>query len=644
LVQRTLSPANLPGLRILKAQRREMDNATATLLFKAFWEQLWSVDLSRNRISDDMLEVMHHYSFPSQTSRTGDFAVEGRISYAQEASNWFGSFCFVSESKWSASFSHPHRHLVDAPVYTPHVEDGPLPSVSPRLNGRVKIRLDSADAIKTMFSGNAGSHGPPLEYVQGLDICRGHQGITHLYLNGNNISAGALAKMIRLSPGQLQHLECDSLSFKLPDVPAPSWLSKARLSGTLGWAHVFRPVFSANLQVLRIHHSLVTQLPSLEIDGLSPMANMWVAETRLLPRAELAYPEAFVPDMNPRLQLLVLAELPRYSTGPLIEKLINFLKLASIQERAIQDVKTAGRHGPATLTGLRHIRLEFQADPREELELGDSGGEFDIDAAAIMGESSKEFSFFGESSWSSPPSTSKPSSSTSTGAAAIPSPPVRHPLPEPWNTTNQSARPGSPRPRSASPKTCTSPETDPETQHKSHTWTWHSTRFTVPIWIGPGAGQKSSHNHTPAVQEYMRLLRAHPQQLQSNPVPASPCHVAAGVPAGEYVFSAAWEAILIPPLPSAPVTTTHDKVSGGSSSRNDTTPPKPTRAELQGMRDVIAALKEYRAQTRRAYAEAWKQAREKGEVEVRLEAPHFHWTGKLEVLVVEDYATSRFWR
>jgi hypothetical protein len=510
-----------------------------------------------------------------------------------------------------------------------------------------------------MFSGNAGSHSPPLEYVQGLDICRGHQGITHLYLNGNNISAAALAKMIRLSPGQLQHLECDSLSFKLPDVPAPSWLSKARLSGTLGWAHVFRPVFSANLQVLRIHHSLVTQLLSLELDGLSPVANLWVAETQLLPRAELAYPEAFVPDMNPRLQSLVLTELPRYSTGPLIEKLISFLKLASMQERDIQEVRTAGRHGPATLLGLRHIRLEFQPDPREELGHGDSDDELDIDAAAIMDDSSKEFSFFGgESSWSSSSFTSK-TSSTSARAASIHPPSVRHPAPEPRNTTNQSARPGSPRPRSPSTETPTSSETEPdagqETQHQSHTWTWNSTRLSLPIWIGPSP--KGSNNHTPAVQEYMRLLRAHPTQFQSNPVPASPCQVAAGVPAGEYIFSAAWEVILFPPSPSPSPTSntnTDDKSSGGrgagrsshsnSSRSRNTTPPNPTRAELKGMKDVIAAIKEYRAKTRRAYAEACRQARERGEREVRLGEPHFHWTGRLEVMVVEGDRAGRFWR
>ncbi|KAG7285565.1 hypothetical protein NEMBOFW57_010194 [Staphylotrichum longicolle] len=406
LIQRALSPAHLPALRILKAQGREMDNQTASLLFKSFWEQLWSVDFSRNKITDDIFDDMHQFSFPAQNSRTGDFAIEGRLLHLPEGSASFGKFCFVSESKWSVDFTHPHRHHADAPFYTAHVEDGPLPSIKPRLNGRVKIHDDSPDAIKTVFSGTAGSHAPSLEHAQGLDICEPHQGITHLYLNRNNISAAALAKVIRSSPGQLQHLECDSLTFNLPETAPPSWLSKARLSGTLGWAHVFRPVFSANLQVLRIHHSLVTQLLSLQLAGLTPAAKLWVAETHLLPRAELAYPEAFVPDMNPRLRSLVLTQIPQRSTGPLIDKLIRFLKLASIQERAIQDANAtfASRHGPATLLGLRHIRLEFAPDPRDEL-----GDELALDAAAVMDDSTTEFSFFGDSNWSSTTSSSSPS-------------------------------------------------------------------------------------------------------------------------------------------------------------------------------------------------------------------------------------------
>ncbi|KAK3906469.1 hypothetical protein C8A05DRAFT_40741 [Staphylotrichum tortipilum] len=587
LAQRTLSPDQLPSLRILKAQGREMDNATACLLFKIFRTQLWSVDLGRNRVTEGMFNYLREVSFPERSMRTGDFAVEGRILYPLGhpseggGSASFGRFCFVTESEWSRTFSHPHRHLADAPPYTAHAYDGAQPpSVEPRLNGRAKARLDTPDAIKTMFSGTVSHPAPPLESVQALGVCRGHEGITHLHLNGNRISAAALAKLIRSSPGQLQHLECDSLSFSLPDAaPAPSWLSRARLSGILGGAHLFRPVFSANLQALRVHHSLVTQLPTLELDGsppLSPLESLWAAETLLLPRVELAYPEAFVPDMNPRLQSLVLTHIPRWSTGPLAEQLISFLRLASAQERAIQDARAACRRAPATVRGLRHVRLEFAPDPREEGGLdGDSDSDAaaaaaGFDAAAVMDDSSKEFSFFGESNWSST---------------------------KPVTTTVNTPRPSA---RSASPHT-PSPSSSPTP-------------------------------HLPNQPSY--------PQLWTDPVPASPCHVAAGVPEGLFLFGAAWGSILCP---------VSSLGFGPTPRRGDTSAlPKPTQAELKSMRDVLEEVKAYRAQTRRAYDEEKERTVREGGREdgVRLGAPHFHWMGRLEVVLGALGVGERFagWR
>ncbi|KAK3298018.1 uncharacterized protein B0H64DRAFT_416838 [Chaetomium fimeti] len=700
LAQRTLSAANLPSLRILKAQGREMDNATATLLFKAFWEQLWSVDLSRNKLTDDILDVMHQFSFPSQTSRSDHFAVEGRLLEHPTGTVSFGKFCAIRESSWSATFSHPHRHVADAPNYALNAEDGYQPSSTPRLNGRVKIRPDSPDAMKTLFSGNSGSHPPSTESVHALDTCRGHQGVTHLYLNGNNISAAGLAGMVRSSPGQLQRLECDSMTFKLPEAAPPSWLSRAKLSGTLGWAHVFRPVFSANLQVLRIHHSLVTQLLSLELDGLSPLANLWVAETQLLPRAELAYPEAFVPDMNPRLQSLVLTRIPRYSAGPLIDKLINFLRLASIQERAIQDIKIADRHGPVTLLGLRHIRLEFEPDPRDELG-DDSDPEFDFDAAAVMDDATNEFSFFGESAWSPSPQPKPPSSATPAVQRQPPVPTVHitpdpDPEPEPRRQPEpQSARP-QPQPRppphppsyshaasttTPSPETPASPETRPDRPQpdsEPHTWLWNGTAHSAHVWTGPAASPSPREQQrqqqqplvpipTPnldsapaAVREYTRLVRAHPR-LKTDPVPASPCHVAAGVPssaaaaaaAGEgegtplrLVFSAAWECLLCPPT----LGNNNERFGrgGGEALSFAAKPTLPTRAQVRGMRDVVEAIKAYRVGTRRAWEGVKREAaaRGGGGREVKLGGPHFHWGGRLEVEVDGAGAVhqSRYWR
>ncbi|KAL2257795.1 hypothetical protein VTK26DRAFT_9163 [Humicola hyalothermophila] len=659
--QFALNPASLPNLRILKVQGREMDDTTAALLFKTFKSQLWSVDLSRNKLSDGMLDEIHNSSFPAGIARTGDFSVEGGLTYPPgEGSALFGKFCFVNESQWSASFSHPHRYLADAPVYTRHAQAGIHGDTSLRLDGRMSICLDSADRVKEALAGRPGSHSPQMDVIHGLDICRGAQGITHLYLNGNDISAAALVRMIRSSPGHLHHLECDTVSFKVHEAASRSWpLSKYSLSGILGSAHVFRPVISPNLQVLRIHHSLVTQLLSLEAENVTAMSNWWLAETYLLPRAELAYPVPFVPDMNPRLQSLVLTQIPRYSTGPLIEKLINFLKLASIQERTIHEIKVANRRrGPMLLLGLRHLRLEFQHDPREALE-NDPGDEDDLDPAEAL-DTSKEFSFFGDSGWSSTRlRTDKPP------ASAMASPPVVNTprsAPEPRDTNqnnNQSGR----LERFPSPEAETGQQRHSPSEHRTCTWTWNATDITVPVWIGPAGhldpdDNDGNRHHTPAVREYARLLRSDPR-LRADPVPASPSHVAAGVPPGSYVFSAAWDAIVLaPPAASSPSSPSllrpsplQSPTGTSTSIRTAAAPPcvpelrEPTRAELRGMRDVVAAIKEYRARTRAAYAAARKRGTstegEQGEPHF-----HFHWTGRLEVSMADAAAGAmgRYWR
>lgn len=614
----TINPDNFPRLRILKLQGREMDSSSTNMLFKIFKKQLWSIDLSRNKVSDGICRDIH-LSFRELMLMGGDFAVEGRRLVTPALQNIsFGQFCFVEESMWSATFSHPHRYLVDAPLYSQGSQENlQFAEDNARLDGRVPIRSDSVDAVKAVFSSGPGCHRPSPEVIHELDICRGHGGITHLYLNENNLSATALGTIIRPSR-QLQRFECDSMSIKIPEAARlPSFLRKASLSGILGLAHVFRPIISANLQVLRIHHSLVTQLPCLEAENMPTLAAWWLAETHLLPRAELAYPEAFVPDMNPRLQSLTLTHIPRYSTGPLTDKLVKFLKLASLQERAIQDFKAeavTNRHNPLTLLGLRHIRLEFRHDPRGELAVDyEDEGNFGL---AELVDASKRFSFFGDCGWTR----------SSSGTAQPSTVGERHPVVD--NPHNAPERSGL---ESGRPNHALDTETETETETVTHeyrtcSWTWRGEIMSAPVWIGSTYHQQ----HSLAVREYMRLLRADPG-LCARLEPASPNHVLAGVPYGKYIFAAAWDAILVPP------TTT----GRGHDVR------RPTRVELLGMRDVVADLKAFRARSRDAYRGVCESGAGRTNWEPPLGRPHYHWSGKLEVLMEDTtahYQQSKYWR
>ncbi|KAK3387478.1 hypothetical protein B0H63DRAFT_470121 [Podospora didyma] len=638
LTQLVLSSANLPRLRILKAQGREMDDATALLLFQAFGDQLWSLDLSRNNLTDRGLSFMCEWAFSRHSLRSDQtsgerFEVEGALSFCPgDDSEPFRSFCFVKESPWSATYSHPQRYLVDAPVYTRDVQ-GPTPQGIPcpvRLNGRVKIRDDSASSIQKILSANSMHLIPQLEeHVHDLDICQGHGGITHLYLNENNISAQAVVQMIRSTTGQLEHLDCDSMFLHGPSGSLPKWMPRtAKLSGILGAAHLFRPLFSSNLQVLRIHHSLVTQLPSLETDDLPTIANLWLAETFLLPKAELAYPEAFVPDMNPRLQSLTLTRIPRYSTGRVIEKLIGFLKLASVQERAIQDAQVSTRRGPFLLLGLRRIRLEFEHDPSEELaEFSDS-----LELGVPINSVTQEFSFFGNSGgWGSSPTTesSTPTiTSNNTGSGKNSNKSHRTPPTSVERHTGGGRQPHS----SVSELSENGQESGRLVElHHPETDSQSGLDFSVSGWTcggGRGGGDGKS-RRTTAVHEYLSFLRDRDLHTAAGtnrtpPEPASPNHVAAGCPPGSYIFTAAWDAILF---------------SDCQSMR------KPTRLELEGMRDVVGAIKAYRLETRRAFDTARRMNGRSGMP--LLGEPHFHWSGRLEVSMKDTmahYHASRYWR
>ncbi|KAL2265168.1 hypothetical protein VTJ83DRAFT_6268 [Remersonia thermophila] len=654
MLYRSLRPGRLRNLRVLKVRGCGAGSSAAQQLLFSFRGQLWSIDVSRNRLTDGALDLMSQVCLPQRTLRLVRFASEGRALMDPDASSpWFGRWFTVHESDWSRTFSHPLRYLADPPLYAvPAPQDAGLPNVGHRLDGLVEILPDSADALKLMLAGPAGSHPPDPRHTRISEVLQDQRDITHLYLNDNpDISAAGLARMIRLSGSRLQRLECNSPAIRHPAVASFSWLpSSAKLWGFLGWAHLFRPIFSADLQVLRIHHSLVTQVPSLEIDGLSAAACCWLAETHFLPRAELAYPEVFVPDMNPRLRSLTLCRIPRRSSGPLIDKLISFLRLAAVQERAIQDFKaSAGRACEgAVLPGLRHIRLEFEPDVFEaEGILGADDAEdqeYDLDAGTLLDDAAAQFSFFGESRWSPWPASAAaaapPSAASAHADPGIPPADNRRtrappPLASPHKPLSSGRVDGSRHPDSelvrpastsvlspASPFTSSSSSqpqpasaftdiaiieaidnpmvnqtfsrredstlSDSDSDHASigyesqnsptassvssydhdsrpgpgehyphtlirHTWTWEDKTHEKLVLIGePGHSEPQvtdeRERYPPAVHNYARL--AHMPCLQRDPCPATPNHIAAGVPEGNVIFSAAWDAMLYPPLPA----------------------------------------------------------------------------------------------
>ncbi|KAK1994332.1 hypothetical protein LX36DRAFT_713942 [Colletotrichum falcatum] len=592
---------NLGRLKILKARRREVNDALALSLFEAFKSSLWSLDIGQNNITDGVLNqfVTHCFTSPPLRSQSR-FATEGRLVFDGQGNDAYGQFVYIEESDWSDTFRHPERHFVDAPAYC--ADAGRVlqeEEEAVRTNGRTPLRRDSVDYVKAAIAGSVDQTAPEWSDMPYLDVCTAPAGITHLHLSDNRVTSSGLERLVRTSHGQLEELSCDSLLFqpvhrssaKQQHLP---WPSNMKLRGALGCAYVFRPVLSSNLRVLRIHHSLVTQIPTLETDGLSTLARLWLAETSIRERSEMAFPAAFEPDTNPRLTSLTLTNIPRRSNGPLIDKLLHFLTLAGLQEHAIQaTAHSSSRRSPVLLRGLRHICLEFEADPIED-PAGFSTVE-DLDAEGLLSMDEEEaFSFFaGE----------RPRPRASAEAA-----------------TKKKATDGRGflvRPHEAtagSPAGLRRSEIDGEYMRYSDTWGQQQTDRKV--WVGPGVPGAN-----PAINEYMKLAMRPP--LRSRVGPASPAHVRAGVPTGALLFHAAWDAIVMP---------------------RELRPPR--RAELDGMRDVLEAVKSFRAETR-AGCEAAKGQAAVGGMAEPTRPRRFFWTGRLEVSAQQSMAHYRapgYWR
>lgn len=557
----------LPELRVLKLQGKEVDNAMVENLANSFGTRLWSLDLTDNQLTDRALDHLGaRCLWPADLRSDTHFDVEGKLEFGTASPN-VGTDIHIVESGWSSSFSHPDRHLVDAPSYNVH-DTLPQEYVLKRLDGRTRIKCDSADAVRRGLQGEDPYHLPSSFQTT--------RGLTHLNLSGNQVSSLGLTKLLSLCRGHFQQFTCDSmLLIPYSKAAATAWPKMAKLHGFYA-AWTLRPLFSSNLQVVKLHHSIVTRIPTLEMEGLSALGRLHISENSILPRAERAFPEPFIPDMNPRIESLTLTCIPRRSSGPLINGLISFLKLLATQERAIFDISS--RRGPEVLAGLRHFRLEFEQDPCEEY----SQHTEDIDAEQLLNSGDTGFSFFQDESKQARPQSVSPTNSIS-------------------NTVSKGR---------------SSTQNDLDHFEGTHLDVdiWRDGKSTsTRVWIGPRDGKE------PLLRDY-RQLALH-SRVHDNIGPASPAQVQAGVPSTELVFHTAWCMTIMPPELK-----------------------EPTRAELDGMRDVLTELKQFRSEGRAKYR---KLQKEFGCQIVPPGQPHGYWLGRLEVStrqVASRRQKPNYWR
>ncbi|KAI8955863.1 hypothetical protein F4801DRAFT_586541 [Xylaria longipes] len=586
-IQSSLNPTYLPELRVLKVQGREADDAAAQLLFQTFRLQLWSIDLSDNKLTDHSVDALLAHCFSSLSFRNdARFEVEGKVVVPNDlGSRKYGPFDFVQESSHSASFTHPERYLADPPVYAHRADQVELQEwQTVRSDGINPPRLDDAGSVKKMLLEDAlfQTNTTPRQPIRNLHLLRG--GITHLYLNRNSFTANGIGRLLRVSLGRLEHFECDSCLYTSPVKISDESKQQLHVAGIFGLSQIFRPVVSSNLRSLRVHHSLVTQVPGIIADGLPLATAQRLSETIFFKRVSRVYPQCFVPDMNPRITSLTLTNIPARSVGRVIEQLTSFLDLASSQQKAMRQARLGMEDRHTTmLSGLRHLRLELDPDFSDDELDSSTGRDIDYDKLLDPGDDdfgNSTFSFFADAKQTMPdqPSAGRGSARNELRSA----------------NTEQYSQWKSGRLKS-SPYSDTKSHYINYFEEASNSWTGNV--FSVPVWIGPG-----TIGPHPAVNEYMWNLQD--AKLRTNVGPATPDHVAAGVPALTYIFYAAWDAMIFPRNLAAAV-------------KNSGTDP---------LQDVAAAIKEYRVRT-------------KG-------TPH-HWDGKIELVRTNRssrYHASEYWR
>ncbi|KAI0877111.1 hypothetical protein GGS24DRAFT_448819 [Hypoxylon argillaceum] len=586
-IQSSLNPVTLPELRVLKAQGREVDDATAKLLFQTFRLQLWSIDLSDNRLSDNAIDPMLTYSFASLSFRSEfNFEVEGKVEMPKNfGTREYGPFEFIQESSHSSSFTHPERYLADPPAYSHRVgQTEPQEWQTVRSDGTNQLRRDGATVVKEALLEDAFplTSRTTRQPVQDLHIPRG--GITHLYLNRNGFTANGIGRLLRLSLGRLEHFECDSCLHISPISSLDQSQPQLRVGGVFGLAHLFRPVFSSNLRSLRVHHSLITQIPDILAEDFPLATALRLSETVFFKNISRVYPQRFVPDMNPRITSLTLTNIPARSIGRIIEQLTIFLDLASSQQTSIRRARlTMNDRRAAILRGLRHIRLELDPDFSDDVLGPSTGRDIDYNKLLDPGDDSfsdNTFSFFEDTrqNMRNQPNAERGSSANESSHANITQ--YSH-----W----KSGRLKSP------------PYSDTTSRfvnrHIDASSSWTGNFHTVPVWIGPGTIGPHA-----AVNEYMWNLQD--AKLRTDVRPVTPGHVAAGVPALTYIFHAAWDAMVMP------------KNLAALANSCGTEP----------LRDVAAAIKDYRVRTR---------------------GTPRHWDGNIELVRTKQesrYHAPEYWR
>ncbi|KAE8446276.1 hypothetical protein EG329_012362 [Mollisiaceae sp. DMI_Dod_QoI] len=336
----------LRGLRLTKVPRFVLDLGT----------QLWSLDLRDNLLQDNSIMLLLAKCFGED-------------------------YPTLSQDRDPLDEVH---HLYDNPPVYHRIKEG-----SSTTTDFLPLRPDSTSSFINYVADNGNllrySRADVLSFDDPMYI---RSGLTQLYLSGNRLHS-TIINTIFCSQNRLQVLDIGSVRLDSAQIPYKT------IYATDKGCEKISPVSGSRLQELRIHHSAITQIPTILRDsapGYDPSS---------LKQAEEMYSPASWSRLSPlahhRLKSLTLTDIPTKSYGPTIAQLTALLEECAIQEQKLGAARASmpqNRRAPQVLSGLKSLRLEFlPAAPAPEM--GSVSG--DRDADGFLAKSLGDFSFFGGS-------------------------------------------------------------------------------------------------------------------------------------------------------------------------------------------------------------------------------------------------------
>lgn len=280
----------------------------------------------------------------------------------------------------------------DPPLYHLREESDPT---YPSYNLSVPIRPDTTDSFISYMKRYAEFSSPSSLVLPERDPMRKSTGLTHLYLSNNRFTSKGIHKLLS-STNRLQVLDVGTVKVNPNiDYQLPHTTAFAQPNTT----PLLDRQTGDRIEALRIHHSLVTCIPTI-VQGRLEMGYTPQHLHKAEKFGDLELQSAALnPLSNYRLSSLTLTDIPLKSTGPTITRLTTFLRLCANQEAILLEASTSGpkktRHSPRLLPGLRKLRLQFIHERSGVDDVGPSVSG-DQDADEFQAQSQGDFSFFAD--------------------------------------------------------------------------------------------------------------------------------------------------------------------------------------------------------------------------------------------------------